>query len=50
MNYEEVSKILLTDYYDSKYEHQIGQAKCVHNVCNDDMQKCIEELNKISGK
>ena len=31
-NYEEVSKILLQDYYDSKYEHQIGQADCKYSV------------------
>lgn len=49
-NYEEVSKILLTDYYDSKYEHQIKQAECSYTVCNDDMTSCIEELKKISGK
>lgn len=49
-NYEEVSKILLQDYYDSKYEHQISQAECSYTVCNDDVDSCIKELNKISGK
>ncbi|MBW3004509.1 tRNA 2-selenouridine(34) synthase MnmH [Candidatus Woesearchaeota archaeon] len=49
-NYEEVSKILLQDYYDSKYEHQISQANCSYTVCNDDMQECIKELKKIAGQ
>lgn len=48
-NYEEVSKILLTDYYDSKYEHYIGQAGCSYTVCNTDMTSCIKELKKIAG-
>lgn len=49
-NYEEVSKILLQDYYDSKYEHQISQAGCSYTVCNDDMRACIKELKKIAGQ
>lgn len=49
-NYEEVSKILLKDYYDSKYEHYIGQAGCSYTVCNDDMTSCIKELKKIAGQ
>jgi len=49
-NYEEVSKILLQDYYDSKYEHQIGQAECSYTVCNDSMIDCIKELNRITGE
>jgi tRNA 2-selenouridine synthase len=48
-NYEEVSKILLRDYYDSKYEHQISQASCSYTVCNDSMSDCIKELNRIKG-
>ncbi|MBW2973079.1 tRNA 2-selenouridine(34) synthase MnmH [Candidatus Woesearchaeota archaeon] len=49
-NYEEVSKILLQDYYDSKYEHQIKQAECSYTVCNDDMIECIKELKRITGQ
>ena len=49
-NYSEVSKILLQDYYDSKYEHYIGQAGCSYTVCNDDMQECIKELKKIARR
>lgn len=49
-NYSEVSKILLQDYYDSKYEHYIGQAGCSYTVCNDDMNECITELKKITGQ
>ena len=49
-NYEEVSKILLQDYYDSKYEHYIAQANCSYTVCNDSMIDCIKELNKIKGQ
>jgi len=46
-NYEEVSKILLQNYYDSKYEHQIGQAECKCSVNADDLANCIKELNEI---
>jgi len=48
--YAEVSKILLTNYYDSKYEHYIGQAGCSYTVSNDDMTSCIKELKKIAGQ
>ena len=49
-NYEEVSKILLQDYYDSKYEHQIGQADCKYSVNADSIIDCIKELNEIKGQ
>ena len=49
-NYEEVSKILLQDYYDSKYEHQIGQADCKYSVNADSIMDCIKELNEIKGQ
>ncbi|MBD3303652.1 tRNA 2-selenouridine(34) synthase MnmH [Candidatus Woesearchaeota archaeon] len=49
-NYTEVSKILLLKYYDSKYEHYIGQAGCSYTVCNDDIQECVKELKKIAGQ
>jgi len=46
-NYEEVSKILLQNYYDSKYEHQIGQAECKYSVNADSIPECIKEINQI---
>jgi tRNA 2-selenouridine synthase len=49
-NYEEVSKILLQGYYDSKYEHQISQANCSYTVCNDSIIECIKELKRITGQ
>jgi len=48
-NYSEVSKILLLDYYDLKYAHQLDNIEYQVEVNSDDINECIKELIKFEN-
>ncbi len=45
--YEEVSQILLEDYYDHQYKHALESKTYSGEVCNDNIDKAISELQKL---
>ncbi len=47
---EKVAEILLIKYYDSLYNHTIKDIKYDFEARSDDLDKCIEELNKFAIK
>ena len=46
-NYEEVSRILLEDYYDPRYNYQLEKIKYDHEVSSDSVDDCVKELKNL---
>ncbi len=46
-DYDEVARVLLEDYYDSKYEHQMSDKNIKTEINNDNPETAAQELLKI---
>ncbi|MBR9683616.1 tRNA 2-selenouridine(34) synthase MnmH [Candidatus Woesearchaeota archaeon] len=49
-DYQEVSRILLEDYYDLRYQHQLENIDYDYEVNSDSVDKCVDKLNKFAEK
>ncbi len=49
-DYAEVSRILLEEYYDSRYSYQIDEIKEISKISNDNIEKASKELMEIKER